>query len=649
MEKIKSFLKNKKTKIIAIVVVSLLLIGGGVYYFLLKPERNDYSHTLIPVKKSDKGDWGFVNLEGELVIDFDLDLNEEEDSTLGYMYDGIAYYTDSKSNTITYVDNKLKEKKTNYVKTLYFHDGLALVVEDFGKLKYINKDFEEKLTLDYKEAGYFSEGYAKFKNEDDKWGFINKEGHVIIDAEYHSVTPFINGYAIVTHLEEDERRDREKEWGVIDTDGNEVIELSDKYGHIFHNDKKSFGFFTYDDDRRRIDECGFINLEEEEFIEEDWQSLTPFINGYASFYEYDEDRDERYDERRSSREEGEWGLIDSDGEEIIKSKENNPIIIHNGLYIFEDDGEYGFKNIKKEKIIKAKYKEALPFLGDGAFVKKGNGWDYIDKEGEKIKNKDHNIKELRFESGKESLEYNLFMYNTPFSLDQTLKSLDLNINNMLSSVFPTISYDIFGVEKNSDAMDVIEYMKDQSHLLEKKSLDNISKDSLFNTLRVYRSDMSSNRLCDYNKFVIDDNFAYEITYYFNNNVVEYQTSGSWNCSSHINRNWTCSELINSYGDDYHKRNYYRETTNYSKPYQKNDNASLSRISTTLYLSGTAQGMNEKISEKISNYLLKNDYNDNNNSYTKNNHSITIDENHTSISINVTFNQDDKEDYDDNPF
>ena len=52
---------------------------------------------------------------------------------------------------------------------------------------------------------------------------------------------------------------------------------------------------------------------------------------------------------------------------------------------------------------------------------------------------------------------------------------------------------------------------------------------------------------------------------------------------------------------------------------------------------------------IYSYLLKNDYNDNNNSYTKDNHSITIDESHTSISINVTFNQEDKEDYDDNPF
>ena len=225
----KKFFKNKivKRSLIALVII---LIGGGIYYFkdsilgLFGNER-DYSHTLIPVKQSDNGDFGFVNFDGELIVDFDLDLDSGE--TVGYMYNNIASYTDNESGNIVYVDNELNETTTKYAQSLYFHDGMALVVEDFGPLVYINSNFEKVLSLPYKEAGYFSEGLAKFKDNNGKWGFINKEGDIVIEADYSSVSSFIDGYSIVYKNDEGYN-----EVGVIDNNGKEIIDISDKFVHL---------------------------------------------------------------------------------------------------------------------------------------------------------------------------------------------------------------------------------------------------------------------------------------------------------------------------------------------------------------------------------------------------------------------------------
>ena len=602
----KKFFGNKIVKR-SLIGLLIILIGGGVYYFKdailgLFGDNKDYSHTLIPVKQSDNGDIGFVNCDGELIVDFDLDLDSGE--TVSYMYNNIAFYTDNESGNIVYVDNELNETITKYAQSLYFHDGMALVVEDFGPLVYINSSFEKSLSLPYKEAGYFSEGLAKFKDNNGKWGFINKEGDIVIEADYSSVSPFINGYAIVFKLSDDGYN----EVGVIDNTGEEIIEISDKYRSIWFSDGGEFRFW-------KEDEAGFLDEEGDEFIEEDWSRLLSFENGYASFLE-------------NGEEELEWGLIDEDGEVIIKAKEEMEIQINNGLYVFIDDEEFGYKNIEGDKVIKAKYEKALPFYGDGAFVKKGNNWDYIDKNGDKIKKKDNDIKHLYYDL---SSKYYLPVYNTPFDLNNTLTSRVLNIDSMLDKVFPTLSYEIFGVNKNSDVMDVIGYIKDQSHLLSNNNLTDISKEDLFNILSNYDQNISSDDLFNNSEFIIDENFRYDITYYFDNYIATYKTE--WRCS----HNYSCSQYERYYSSRDHRQTFGYHTTS-EKPYAKNYDANLTSIYAKLKLSATAKGMGEKIIEEIENHLLDYNYNvSDDTSYRKDNHEIRLSNYDGYITITTTFN------------
>ena len=112
--------KNLKKSLIALLVIIIL---GGTFYFKeaiysFFDSSRDYSNILIPAKQSDNGDFGFVNSEGELVIDFDLDLDSGE--TVGIMYNNIAFYYDNQSNNIVYVDNELNQTPTEYVKVNFF-------------------------------------------------------------------------------------------------------------------------------------------------------------------------------------------------------------------------------------------------------------------------------------------------------------------------------------------------------------------------------------------------------------------------------------------------------------------------------------------------------------------------------------------------
>ena len=202
----------------------------------------------------------------------------------------------------------------------------------------------------------------------------------------------------------------------------------------------------------------------------------------------------------------------------------------------------------------------------------------------------------------------LLTYNT-FDLNSTIKNRVLDIDSMLSTVFPTISYDIFGTNKNSNILDVLNYMKDQSYMIDNK---NISKDSLLSLLRVNYSCIYSDRILDYNKFIIDDNFKYDITYCFDDNVAEYRT----------------------YKETYWGNTY--EYPIYQKPYNYNYDAKLNSIYTNIILSGIV-GMDELIVEKIESHLFEYGYKFQNNTYTKDDHNIQISSEINNITITTTFN------------
>ena len=196
-----------------------------------------------------------MSLDGEIVLDFDLDMKKKPT----IMQEGFAIYPVKKNkiSTFHFINTKGKVIQTQYSDALLFNEGLALVVEKMGKLKYINTKFEDVLILEnIQEAGYFSDGLAKFKNTEGKWGFIDQTGKKVIKGQYDYVESFNEGYAMVKVKDPDTKAERR---GIINTKGEEIIKLREKYSSLssFHD-----GLAAYKENHER----GYLNLEGQEVI-----------------------------------------------------------------------------------------------------------------------------------------------------------------------------------------------------------------------------------------------------------------------------------------------------------------------------------------------------------------------------------------------
>ena len=578
---------NKKIikKIFKPLLISLLITGSalGIFYFhedipiinkLFRHKQEMKIDFLIPAKQSDRGDIGFVNLNGELTIDFNLELDSGEN--MSYIYEGKGFYHENETESIVFIDTNLEKTITNYHDALYFHEGLCLVSEKFGSLKYIDQNLNEAINLsEIQEAGYFSEGLAKVKNKDNLWGYINKQGEMIIEPQYTEAYIFINGYAIVVK-ENDNYISNNLEYGVINKKGKEIIAISDRYNYIKESGKEGFRF---EDEKT----SGFLNNSSKRFIEnDDWDYLLPFHNQYASFAE-----------KKGRR--TKWGLINIKGEEIINPNEGQPIVLFNHLYQYENRGEWGYKDIKQEEIIKAKYEKVYPFIKEGAFVKEKGKWKYINKDGDIIKDKDHDIKHLLFEED-ENLIFNLITYKTPFDLNKTLHSRELNVPKLQSTINEIFQDTDRELGVKDIIMNIIKYHNFN---------DTLSIEGIINKLSTQYTHISSEIISEFAKEEIpelDNNFKYDLHFNFDNYPVQSKPELIRTCNT--DHYYSCDYVIETYGKAHHEEYYMQEKLIENDSVNiVNEDAILEKVSLSIQLNNNAKDRRSEIKEKLEDFFF----------------------------------------------
>lgn len=509
MENLIRILKTNK----AIIILGVLILSCILIFF--PSGGNNYSEIGFPARENRNGDYGYVGVNGNILVDFTID---KEPSI---MTEGIGFYRDydesDKSFFITYVRKDGEEFKTRYTQSLSFNGDLALVTTATGKLTYINTEYEEVLALDdAEEAGYFVEGLAKYKSKDGKWGFKNTKGKTVIDPEYDYVESFNEGYAMVR-----KRIDGEDFRGIIDKNGDEIMQLDDKYDKLsgVHED-----LIIYEEK----DEIGFLNLSGEEIIkDDDWDYISPFYNGYATI-----------------KESREFGLINKNGEFKIKIREDFPIILCNNKYVYVKDREWGYKDINQDIIIPADFDDALPFFVQGAWVKDNKDWVYINKKG-KIQNE---IELYDIEIGFDKITL-MASGKPPLDLDETLESNFVDIQGFISEIV-NIDRRIFGVIiDESNPNDVISFINsiDINSGSKPKAIN--TKDYIISKISSGSTRISTYDLFGYTEF--DRNFSYHIKYYFSNKILE-RTDIDYivNRTSFVNRIKFYIDLNNkAYGKD----------------------------------------------------------------------------------------------------
>ena len=271
-------------------------------FLLLSCWNTEYFEGIaIPARQSSRGDYGLVNLKGELVVDFFIDQKPS------LMVDGVAHY--KKNGEIIFINTEGKEIKTKFTETLHFNEEKALVRREDGKLAFIDKSFNEFIRLDDVEsAGNFSEGLFKFKDEaTGLWGFKDSNGSTVIKPNYNGVSAFSEGLALVHQI-----IDKEKQYGFVDQTGKIVFPLSLKYQNI-GSFKNGYAIFE------RNNFKGVLNKNfEEVFKSDEWREIYPFSESYTTVEGNDR----------------EFGLIDTEGKYVIKTREKIPLRFYNGLSLF---------------------------------------------------------------------------------------------------------------------------------------------------------------------------------------------------------------------------------------------------------------------------------------------------------------------------
>ena len=277
-----------------------------------------YSDQLFAVNVggSTYGKWGFVDINGEVVIDYLYDevlsfyngyapvmQKSGEHANRWFFIDktgkpafkdkyfldasvfseGLAAVESASSDTYEkwgYIDisgNYVIEP--SYGVAGIFSDGLAKVrvgLGNSGLCGFINKDNELVIEPLYAYCGYFSEGLAPVKRtfDTDKsdWGYIDKSGNLVLDFKYGYAKAFREGLAPV--IEGDPHLDK---FSYIDKEGNTILSAQYYRANPFYEGKAAIKRYPYDNTG-----WGFIDLEGNLIIGGDFASCSDFKDGYAT-------------------------------------------------------------------------------------------------------------------------------------------------------------------------------------------------------------------------------------------------------------------------------------------------------------------------------------------------------------------------------
>ncbi len=162
---------------------------------------------------NNKFQFGFINKNGELVIDFKFD-------EVGNFKEGFAKF--NRDNKFGFIDKTGNERiPANFDIVRNFSEGLAFVgLYDINFRTYwaaIDTNGKYLTRHIFTRVQDYSEGLAAVRDSTD-WGYINKNGEYVINQRYFFADSFKDGIAWASEK-------KRKEAGFIDKEGNFIIKI----------------------------------------------------------------------------------------------------------------------------------------------------------------------------------------------------------------------------------------------------------------------------------------------------------------------------------------------------------------------------------------------------------------------------------------
>lgn len=410
----------------------LLLILVLVFISLLSScQKEESVAEYIPFKSEKDGKWGFINLDGDVLL-------EDEFKREPTIVSNDRFFAKNKEGywEMYTADKNARQVGKEYVQAGAFIEDVAPVVEKGRAIDFIDKNGKVKFTLGNVDGvaitscRNFIDGVAIFKCGG-YYGAIDESGNVVIKPDYLVLEPAKDGKLVGIHSKYKETKDRAKvKITVLDTSGKVLSEFA---------------------------------------LDRILESLDYFSDGVLAVAKKDTDGNNY------------WGLINDKGEWVLHASHKIRAIkgMRNGKFIFSDGEECGLMDFNGEVLIRPKYldikftganqlfvlddhidpqwkliteeedvispnefDEVYPLPGDKYFVKDdGDSWIIVDDKGKEVKTK-VDIYEFSYNQGDTEFE-SQYLDLTSFINELHIKKdglLGLNLTMEVADVIKSFSF-----------------------------------------------------------------------------------------------------------------------------------------------------------------------------------------------------------------
>lgn len=325
----------------------------------------------IPVQIDEDGDWSFVNKDGEIVL-----LDEFKNATSAVIN---GFFTARENDAITIY--KFDEKKPVPLKDCegllyagFFNDGLCPIVKPKQKIQIVDTEGKVQFSLDAikgKNIMYcgraYNDGLLLVVNEDNKSGFVDKKGNTVIDPKYDLTGNISEGLLIVAEL--DTEKDKYT-YSVINKKGEKQFSLKKGMSPATQQFKDGI-FFASDEDGRFY----YCNTKGE--MSKLPSKVKTVAMNHGKIFPF-EDNDQ-------------WGLMNLDGEVLIRAKYNSLYIDNDGRIIAnKDDKAFILDENGDEKAEIDDYNWVIPIYPFWLLAYDNKSYDLLNSDGEKIKGANFN-------------------------------------------------------------------------------------------------------------------------------------------------------------------------------------------------------------------------------------------------------------------
>ena len=365
-------------------ISSLLTLGLLAVLSSCTDSSSSYQHSLdgIPFNSSENGRWGMVTPDGTLLFD------DEFRNAPSPSFNGRFFYQNDKSQYEMYkiVDGRLSQIGEPFVDYIPFvYEKVTPAVRKGEPICLI--DLDGNVVRELKEVGghevtsinAFSCGVAQVQTTDGI-GCVNTAGDLVVPAKYCMMHNFSDGVAIaIDNRYEDDIPGSIVD--VIDTQGNVVGSFRwDKYD-MWATGYYRCGLFAVGNSDDEDQQWGLINKQGEVVVRlsSKNQGITDWTERHFIF------RDD----------ESHYGLRSIEGEDLIRAKYDGLTyattdgkLLWASISVGEDRNDYKLLNEKGEEVSHETYREVKPFYNEKvALVRVNRDWIFIDTKGQEVKSK----------------------------------------------------------------------------------------------------------------------------------------------------------------------------------------------------------------------------------------------------------------------